>query len=621
MSGQMSGSVTVGLDLVINNYKEALDLIKKATEGLDLGSVIGKQIKAGLEEGTKRLNKLETKNNSRVTSNLGLEKIRDEARAVQEIIQRLSELTQQVTGQDIKLDIANLPELKGVAEEIKSIQEAMSTAKTDAFNEMFQSGTEEAKNLKTVMEDLRINFSELNAINVGEVLQEGLESAEAAAKNAREQVAQLNQEIANLDQQKGSLEGFDKLIGKTKSRTGSYNDRISKQSNVDTNFVNAIMEKIHSANIEFNQAGQEGATEYLKGFSHKIRTEHGGQIDDYLISGFVKQMRSYGLSSKDANLFGRDLPDIFSQVSAFADPAKSQAGMLSVMQDFESAWKNSNVLFSDDLTQKLNNLFNGLDASNVESRFRAFNDALAAVREETKRQLDGIASDTEERKAKIAGLNTVADNALQQSDNIKQAQSTNAQIEARITALITKYDTEIARLREQIEVYKAQALAATKAAGGKAGDYGRAGYAAVNAEIGEMQNRLEQVKAQEQALGKFQGLVQRWFSIYTVVRMVRQGLQSIKKTLQELDKTITNIAIVTDKGQDELWGQMQSYINMARQYGVAISGVYEVSQLFYQQGLQQNDVMALTEQTLKMARISGLEYADATNYEHKCYVA
>jgi len=59
---------------------------------------------------------------------------------------------------------------------------------------------------------------------------------------------------------------------------------------------------------------------------------------------------------------------------------------------------------------------------------------------------------------------------------------------------------------------------------------------------------------------------------------------------------------------------MDTYTSMAREYAASISGVYKVSQLYYQQGLQTADVMALTESTLKMARISGLDYADATNY-------
>ena len=127
-------------------------------------------------------------------------------------------------------------------------------------------------------------------------------------------------------------------------------------------------------------------------------------------------------------------------------------------------------------------------------------------------------------------------------------------------------------------------------------------------------NQLDQIKERQKLIGKIEGLVQRWFSIYTVVRMVNKAINQIKTTLKELDKTITEIAIVTDMTQKDLWSQMDSYTRMARQYGASISGVYKVSQLFYQQGLQTNEVMTLTEQTLKMARISGLEYADATDY-------
>jgi len=66
--------------------------------------------------------------------------------------------------------------------------------------------------------------------------------------------------------------------------------------------------------------------------------------------------------------------------------------------------------------------------------------------------------------------------------------------------------------------------------------------------------------------------------------------------------------------QNDLWGQMDKYTDMATKYAASISGVYKVSQLYYQQGLQMADVMALTEQTLKMSRISGLDYTAATNY-------
>ena len=42
--------------------------------------------------------------------------------------------------------------------------------------------------------------------------------------------------------------------------------------------------------------------------------------------------------------------------------------------------------------------------------------------------------------------------------------------------------------------------------------------------------------------------------------------------------------------------------------------MYEVSQIYYQQGLNKGDVMGLTTETLKMARIAGLDYATAADY-------
>ena len=48
---------------------------------------------------------------------------------------------------------------------------------------------------------------------------------------------------------------------------------------------------------------------------------------------------------------------------------------------------------------------------------------------------------------------------------------------------------------------------------------------------------------------------------------------------------MNKIAIVTDMTQDDLWGQMSDYTEMARQYAASISGVYQVSQLYYQQGM------------------------------------
>lgn len=107
--------------------------------------------------------------------------------------------------------------------------------------------------------------------------------------------------------------------------------------------------------------------------------------------------------------------------------------------------------------------------------------------------------------------------------------------------------------------------------------------------------------------------MRRWFGAYTMVNYIRRGIQAAYRDIQNLDKAMTNIAVVTNFSVGDLWGQINDYMAIAKQYGVTTQGVYEVTQLFYQQGLGTPDVMAATTETLKMARIAGISYSAAAD--------
>ena len=77
---------------------------------------------------------------------------------------------------------------------------------------------------------------------------------------------------------------------------------------------------------------------------------------------------------------------------------------------------------------------------------------------------------------------------------------------------------------------------------------------------------------------------------------------------------MNSIAVVTDYTTKDLWNQIDAYTAMAQATGSTIKGSYEVAQLYYQQGLTDAEVMAATNETLKMARISNIEYSKATDY-------
>ena len=125
---------------------------------------------------------------------------------------------------------------------------------------------------------------------------------------------------------------------------------------------------------------------------------------------------------------------------------------------------------------------------------------------------------------------------------------------------------------------------------------------------------ITKLEGKQKSLGNVQSAITRWMGFYQVLNLTKKAINDMKQHIQELDSVMTKIAVVTNMTQSDLWKQIGKYSEIARQYGVAIKGVYEVSQIYYQQGLNKGDVMGLTTETLKMARIAGIDYATAADY-------
>lgn len=78
--------------------------------------------------------------------------------------------------------------------------------------------------------------------------------------------------------------------------------------------------------------------------------------------------------------------------------------------------------------------------------------------------------------------------------------------------------------------------------------------------------------------------ISRWFGFREVINLTKKAIRDAINHIKELDATMTQIAVVTDMTTQDLWAQIGTYSNIAQQYGVTTNGVYQVSQLFYQQG-------------------------------------
>lgn len=107
--------------------------------------------------------------------------------------------------------------------------------------------------------------------------------------------------------------------------------------------------------------------------------------------------------------------------------------------------------------------------------------------------------------------------------------------------------------------------------------------------------------------------VANFFSLANGVELFRDAVRSAFETVKELDAAMTETAVVTDFSVGDMWDQLPEYTERANQLGATTLGAYKTMTLFYQQGLEQNEAFEIGTETMKMARIAGLDYAKATD--------
>ena len=107
--------------------------------------------------------------------------------------------------------------------------------------------------------------------------------------------------------------------------------------------------------------------------------------------------------------------------------------------------------------------------------------------------------------------------------------------------------------------------------------------------------------------------IQSYFGLSQMIRKVGDIARDAFSTVKELDKAMTETAVVTNFSVSDMWEMLPTYTAQANQLGSTIKDVYDAATLYYQQGLNTNQAMSLANETLKMARIAGLDAADATN--------
>ena len=593
-------SITVDIQAKVVGYEASLKAMKDAFSKIDPGSEIGKSLEKAIKYAEGQLKNLNKNLTPKASSDTQIDSIIEKTNRAGEAIQEVSALMQKVTFGDI--DFSSFE---------NSIGKLMGTL-SDLESELDARVSKRLRETITNSTELTESFSKLNIDvkdkSAGEIFEIVSEKAKKAAEDTEAARVKLETAQKDLNSQQEKLDKLESnpIYNKDSLKQDLQNISVEYTKTFDeikTKIQEGLRDLLGSDNVQANKLMEN----FTNGLSPQTLKDHLMQLKNEL-----QKELSENNSAKD--IYTALLGDEGKSGNAQAITTKLLSGLNQFLPKIKEELQSKVQEFISSLTNKeagqITTLISSGDIENaVKNTIRAI-----------ERAYDSVKGAVDKQRAKVSDAMKGQETAQADFGAAQKNQQYIEGIQDNLQKQIDDLHAENSQLQEQIKQLTKEIQEKKEAEAGSIRKTGldsgsKTNNLKVSADEARMyRTELEQVQAKEKLIGKIEGVVQRWFSIYAAVRMVGNAIRSVISTVQELDKTITEIAIVTDMTQNDLWGQMKSYTDMARQYASSISGVYKVSQLYYQQGLQTADVMALTEQTLKMARISGLDYAKATDY-------
>jgi TP901 family phage tail tape measure protein len=104
------------------------------------------------------------------------------------------------------------------------------------------------------------------------------------------------------------------------------------------------------------------------------------------------------------------------------------------------------------------------------------------------------------------------------------------------------------------------------------------------------------------------------FSYGLIIGQLRRVFQQTLQTVRELDKAMTEAAVVTSMNRKEAYELLGAYQQLARNTGLATSEVSGVVVEFLKQGRTMKDAMELAEVAAKSAKVAGISAQEAVKY-------
>lgn len=579
-----------------NTMAQIMQTLQKAVREVDLESSLGKKVKSMMDS---LQGQLDDYTQLILEPTIDQTSLRKAERMLQTFAQRAGKIDSAISSGsvfDFNLskteidDISNLTtQVRELNAELAKLKKNGSSRATDSYLQEIGEGQlldRARKTSKTFKSDASLGKNQA--------------ALEAETKQARDNIARLQAEQATLQQQADAIKA--KLAQQQTALRNAQRARDKSKTVTDTGNFLTQFESFNYKSLHTESGQLRGQTAVLNKFMDALmKDSEGGRIAEHNRHGAEMVLKQLGMDPATIEtVLSQQGPQIRAAIARALDITDT-----------------SNDMISQDTYDRLRRV---QSSANSYMRRHA-TDARYAQYEQEQQAVRDAQSDLDRTQADFTKANKAVGAKAEEVRNL-QAMATelesvtqalanfaNALNQLEVTQLQGKIDNAEAALDQKKNEIKNSHTGKTNdlpAQRGDLSDLRKAGMDVANQE----QAAIDETK---QFTENLKQSVRHWMSAQQVVNLIKDGVRAALRDVQNLDKAMTNIAVVTDMSVGDLWGKINEYMSIAQQYGVSTQGVYEVSQLYYQQGLDTAEVMAATTETLKMARIAGMDYAEAAD--------
>ena len=380
-------------------------------------------------------------------------------------------------------------------------------------------------------------------------------------------IQQIQNALGKLKMPEGLKSSFSKTFGDLEKETAKY------QSLLEKGF------KTKGDASAFTKSGDNILRLYDELVS-KINS-----IDDSALKNMFKDLGTAEIEKLKQELNSLQ-ESLKSKISAnnFTDGAKKG------LADIKNAIKDTNKEASDLAAKLQKSTFNTFSKNLSEGRLDLAANNLAKI----KAQIEGLKNPSPELTQWVTELS----NAFEQLKSNTDIQSTVEQLE-QIKSKLTGAEAQV--IQDMINGFKQFQGAVSDS----------------NKEVETLVTNEQQAATStatfNRELDQVKSRIQYFLGLNNAINLVKRAIRGAVETIKDLDKAMTETAVVTDFTVSDMWKQLPEYTKRANELGVTTQAAYEAATLYYQQGLNNDEVNALSVETLKMARIAGLDAAEATD--------